>query len=182
VDAIVHIGEPLPGEQGYPQIDYLTRGTYNLLSAAVEENLRAKEKSPRTVFLSTLDLMTPYDPAFTVSELWRPRPGLEPAVLSKHLGEYVCREFARDRKVRVIVLRMGKVVRSEEAKGFDPLWVEQRDAAQAVSGALDLLLRDNGSGIDTWWRVFHIAADSPRSRFSVARARQVLGYQPRFQW
>ena len=30
------------------------------------------------------------------------------------------------------------------------------------------------------WQVFHIQPDSPRARFSVRRAKQALGYQPRF--
>ena len=68
IDAIVHVAEPLPGEDDRQQIDTLTRGTYNLLWAAAEQ------KVPRVVFLSTLELMTPYDPAFTVSESWRPLP------------------------------------------------------------------------------------------------------------
>ena len=178
IDAIVHVAEPLPGEDDRQQIDALTRGTYNLLWAASEE------KVSRVVFLSTLELMTPYDAAFTVSESWRPLPSCEPPVLPKHLGEFVCREFARERKIRVLVLRLGKVVRGEEVKGkpFDPLWVEERDVAQAVLAGLGSALKDSEAGVASWWSVLHIGADSPRARFSVARAKGQLGYQPQFGW
>ena len=178
IDAIVHVAEPLPGEDDRQQIDALTRGTYNLLWAAAEQ------KVPRVVFLSTLELMTPYDPAFTVSEAWRPLPSLQAPVLSKHLGEFVCREFARERKIRVIVLRLGKVVRNEEVKGkpFDPLWVEERDVAQAILAALASPLKDAGAGVASWWSVLHVGADSPHARFSVASAKRQLGYRPQFGW
>jgi nucleoside-diphosphate-sugar epimerase len=178
VDAIVHAAEPLPGEDARQQLDWLARGTYNLLWAAWEQ------KVPRVVFLSTLELMTAYDPDFTVSEAWRPVPTCEPSVLSKHMGEFVCREFARERKIRVVVLRLGKVVRAEEVKGkpADPLWVEERDVARAVMGALTLPLKDPGAGIEGWWSVFHIGADTPRARFSVAAAKGELGYRPQFGW
>src|SRR6185295_6275873 len=103
-------------------IDYLTRGTYNLLGSATQE------KVARVVYLSTLDLMTPYEASYTVSESWRPLPELGARPLSKHLGEYTCREFAREGKLDIVVLRLGQVVREAEARGkpFDPLWVGAR--------------------------------------------------------
>ena len=170
VEAIVHVAEPLPNETAEQQIDHLTRCTYNLLWAAAEENV------PRVVFLSTLDVMTGYDPQLTVSETWRPRPSAEPRVLAKHLGEFTSREFARESKASIVVLRLGKAVRAEEVKGqpFDPLWVDERDVVHAVSRALAARLNK--------WQVFHIQADSPLARFSVRRAQKSLGYQPRFQF
>lgn len=178
VKAILHVAEPLPGDDDRRQIDALTRGTHNLLWAASEE------KVDRMIFLSTLDLMTPYDPAFTVSESWRPKPGCDAPVLSKHLGELVCREFARERRVRVVVLRLGQVVRSEDVKGKspDPRWVDERDVAQAVLAALNPSQEHPASSVSHWWQVFHIGADSPGARFSVARAKRQLGYQPTFRW
>jgi nucleoside-diphosphate-sugar epimerase len=175
--AIVHVAEPLPDEMESQQIDYLTRCTYNLLWAAVEEGVR------RLVLLSTLELMTRYDESFTVSERWRPLPTCEPRLLSKHLGEFTCREFAREGKIDAIVLRLGKVVRSDEVKGqpFDPIWVDERDVAQAVSSALSAKLADSPSGVGGW-SIFHIGADSPRARFAVANAKNGLGYRPQFSW
>jgi nucleoside-diphosphate-sugar epimerase len=170
VEAIVHVAEPLPEETPEQQIDFLTRCTYNLLWAAAEA------KVPRIVFLSTLELMTGYEPSYTVSENWLPLPSMTTIVMAKHLGEYVCREFAREGKTQIVVLRLGKVVRAGEVKDqpADPLWVEERDVAHAVSSALTAKLNI--------WQVFHVQADSPGARFSVRRARAALGYQPQFRW
>jgi nucleoside-diphosphate-sugar epimerase len=170
VEAVVHVAEPLPNDTPEQQIDLLTRCTYNLLWAASEE------KVPRVVLISTLELMTAYDPNYTVSETWRPLPSDKPFVLSKHLGEYTSREFAREGKNQIVVLRLGKVVRAEEVKDQppDPLWVEERDAVHAVSRALTARV--------TSWQIFHIAQAGPRARFSVKRAQAALGYQPQFRW
>ncbi len=166
MDAIVHVAEPLPHENENEQIDYLTRCTYNLLYAAAQEGV------PRAVFLSTLDVMARYDENLTVGERWRPLPTCEARALSKHLGEFTCREFAREHKISVIVLRLGKIVKADEVKDqpFDPMWVDERDVAHAVSCALSA---------KTWrWSIFHIQHDSPRARFSVAYAKRALGYSP----
>jgi uronate dehydrogenase len=171
MEAVVHVAEPLPSDNAEQQIDLMTRCTYNLLWAASEE------KVPRVVLLSTLELMTGYDTNYTVSENWRPVPTDKPAVLSKHLGEYTGREFAREGKNQIVVLRIGKVVRAGEVKDQspDPLWVEERDVVHAVSRALAATRL-------TSWQVFHIQQAGPAARFSVRRAETALGYKPQFRW
>ena len=177
VDAIVHVAEPLPSDDRQ-RLDWLTRGTHHLLTAAAKANV------PRVVFLSTLELMTPYDPNYTVSEFWRPLPSPQSSVLAKHLGEMVCREFARDRRIRATVLRLGTVVKAADTKGkpFDPLWVDEEDVAHAVSRALAPTRRDNQPGIASWWSVLHIGSDSVQARFSVASAKSALNYRPKVKW
>ena len=86
------------GVQGQ-QIDFFTRCTYNLLTAASDETV------PLIIMLSTLEVMTGYDPGLTVTETWRPRPSAAPRVLGKHLGEFTVREFARDAKAAAAALR-----------------------------------------------------------------------------
>jgi hypothetical protein len=68
------------------------------------------------------------------------------------------------------VLRLGKVVQAEEVAGqpVDPLWVDERDVAQAVKAALTAEVPR--------WAIFHIGADSPQARFSVATAKRMLNY------
>ena len=171
VEAVVHVAEPLPNDSAEQQIDLSTRCTYNLLWAAAEEKVQ------RIVLLSTLELMTAYDPKYTVSETWLPRPSDKPSVLAKHLAEYTGREFAREGKAQIVVLRLGKVVRADEVKdqAADPLWVEERDVVHAVSRALSAERL-------TSWQVFHIQQASQQARFSVRRAQSALGYQPQFRW
>jgi nucleoside-diphosphate-sugar epimerase len=170
VAAIVHLVEPLPEDSAAQQIDLATRCTYNLLFAA------AAEAVPLVVLLSTLDVMSGYEANLTVSETWRPRPSAEPRVLAKYLAESTSREFAREGKVNVVVLRLGKVVRSEEVRNqtFDPLWVDERDVVHAVSLALASKLGR--------FQVFHIQPDSPKSRYAVTRARNALKYRSQHQW
>lgn len=174
-DAVVHVARPAIPDEGTAAIDLRTRLTYNLLQAAAETGVR------RVVYLSSLELLTDYDEQFDVTEDWRPRPGSDPRLLSHYLGEFTCREFAREGRLSVVVLRLGTVVRAEELAGrpFDPLWVDQRDAVEAVWLALAALEGDASRKLGPW-SVFHIQSDSPRARFSVDKAKKLLGYKPQF--
>ncbi len=163
-DAIIHVAEPLPSDNDVTQIDYLTRSTYNLCQAAVAEGV------PHLIYLSTLDLMTAYDPSYLVSERWRPRPGPASPLLAKHLGELVCREFAREGKLAVTVLRLGTLVSDESEP--TPTALSVADLTQAVTQALTT---DSGR-----WAVFHIQHAGPNARFSTALAKRQLGYTPTF--
>ncbi len=177
MDAIVHGGEPLPGAGQAEFLDERTRASYNLLRAATEEGVG------QVVYLSSLAMMAAYGEDFEVTEDWRPRPAEESGTLAHYLGEYVCREFAREGKLRVVVLRLGRVVDAETVAGkpFDPLWVETRDVVHAVSLALAAACGQRGATLGPW-SVFHVGSASPRARFSSAKAAAVLGYKPRFAW
>ena len=108
VDVIVHSGAVDPSASVSDQLDHQMRCTYNLLWAA------SQERVPRFVYLSSLRLMEGYDPSFAVTERWKPTPTLEPPVLCCHLGEIVCREFARERKIEVTILRLGEITPAAE--------------------------------------------------------------------
>jgi len=174
-DALVHVAEPALPDDKITPIDYRTRLTYNLLQAASRAGVR------RLVYLSSLELMTAYGDEFRVTEEWRPRPGSDPRLLAHYLGEFTCREFAREGSLNVVVLRLGKVVRADEVAGqpFGPLWVDQRDVARAVALALAALETNDGRKLGPW-SIFHVQADSPPARFSIQKAKRLLGYQPQF--
>jgi hypothetical protein len=89
--------------------------------------------------------------------------------------------IAREGRLSVVVLRLGTVVRAEESAGrpFDPLWVDQRDAVEAVWLALAALESGGGRKLGPW-SVFHVQCDSPRARFSVDKAKRLLGYKPQY--
>ncbi|HXF63937.1 MAG TPA: NAD(P)-dependent oxidoreductase, partial [Caldilineaceae bacterium] len=178
MDAIVHVAEPLPGEPPAEYLDTMTRRTYNLLMAASAEGVS------RVVYLSSLRLMAAYGPQYMVTERWRPRPTTDVALLGKHLGEMVCREFAREFKLHVTVLRLGEGIEAGpaaeragagagslgEPNALPPMAVSAADVVQAVNLAL---ARDLGR-----WAVIHIQSEFPGAQFPVGDAKRLLGFAP----
>jgi nucleoside-diphosphate-sugar epimerase len=166
LDGIVVVGERLEGESAPAYLDSVTRKLYNLLMAAYQEGVR------RVVYLSTLQLMEAYGPEYIVTERWRPRPTPEPSLLGKHLGEYVCREFAREHKLTITVLRLGKVVSAGDVAGQnpDPMWLDQKDLAVAIEGGLSAELPD--------WTVIHVQGKQKGARFPVGDAEKLIGFTP----
>jgi nucleoside-diphosphate-sugar epimerase len=174
-DAIVLVAEPPRDADDAERIDYRTRGAYNLLQAAVREGVR------HIVYVSSLRMMTEYEARFQVDENWRPLPTISSGGLSDYLGEFTCREFARQGRLNVTVLRLGNVVRAKGTAGtpFDGPRGDPRDVAQGVSRALAALLAKDGADRGQW-SVFHIHSDSSGARFPVRKAQRLLGYQPQF--
>lgn len=169
VDAIVHVAEPLSTDNDLQHIDYLTRCTYNLCTAAAAEGVK------RLVYLNTLDVMAAYAPDYLVSEVWRPRPTPAAPLLAKHLGEATCREFAREFQLEVVSLRLGHVTAPTEKSDAETysLWLDAHDAVQAVELALTKPLSRR-------WSVFHIQHKADNARFPIAHAEQELGFAPQY--
>lgn len=162
MDAIVHCAEALPGEIPASYLDYTTRCTYNLLLAASQEGVA------RVIFLSTLELLAAYPVDYAVTERWKPLPNTNPGMLGKHLGEMVCREFAREFKIQVVVLRVGEWVGDGTAPRDSA--VSSEDEVQAIERALTAQLPR--------WSVFHIQGEFPGARFAVRDAKAKLGFVP----
>jgi nucleoside-diphosphate-sugar epimerase len=101
MDAIVHVDAMPAGADTGAQIDQSTRCTYNLLMAAAGEGVQ------RVVYLSSLDLMAAYE-GYLYDARWQPQPTTAPPTLTKYLGESTCKEFAREGKVAVTVLRLAQ--------------------------------------------------------------------------
>jgi nucleoside-diphosphate-sugar epimerase len=174
MEAIIHLSE-MPYDNGMNaedreqrELDYVTRGTYYLMQAAVSEGIQ------RFVYGSSLSLFDSCPESWVATETWMPRPKAEGKPMAKYLGELVCREFARESDVIVVCLRLGKVVYAEEVLGkpFDPMWVDVRDAARAFSLALKANVQR------ALLNVFHISSDNPDARFPVSKAKKGLAYQP----
>ena len=173
MDAIIHIAEVPPNllaesdQPGNYAIDYQTRRTYNLLMAASEEGVE------HVIYASTLRLFEQHGEDWTVTESWRPRPSVDGFVLSKHLGEFTCREFGREGKLNVTCLRLGNLVTADAAATaeFDSMWLEMNDAVAAFQGALES---------SAPWRIFHVQSEFPGSRFLIGKAKGHLNFEPQF--
>ncbi len=173
IDTIVHIAETPPQlkakaeEPENYEIDYQTRCTYNLLMAAAAEGVK------HFIYASTLRLFEQHGEDWTVKENWRPRPSIDASVLAKHLGEFTCREFAREGKIEVTCLRLGDIITVEEAADaeFNSMWLEINDAVAAFQGAIEAPSR---------WGIFHIQSEFPGSRFAINKAKGHLKFNPQF--
>lgn len=177
MDTIIHIAETpvnLLAEAEQPEnyaIDYQTRCTYNLLMAAAAEGVK------HFIYASTLRLFEQHGEDWTVTESWRPRPSVDSFVLSKHLGEFTCREFGREGKINVTCLRLGNLVTADAAEianhapHLKSMWLEMNDAVAAFQCALES---------SASWRIFHIQSEFPGSRFSIGKAKGHLKFDPQF--
>ena len=149
--AIVHSGAVDPAASVSDQLDYQMRCTYNLLWAAAQEGVQ------RFIYLSSLRLMDGYDPDLAVTERWRPLPTPDVPVLCYHLGEIVCREFAREHKIDVVILRLGEIV-PDASSTTSPSALYMDDAADAVEKAL-------GAEHSGWLDIYHIQSAVPNGRY-----------------
>jgi uronate dehydrogenase len=165
MDAIVHLGQVSPDADPQDSLDFQTRCTYNLLRAASEE------KVPRFIYLSSLAIMERHDPGYAVTERWRPAPSTSISTLCYHLGEYVCREFAREGLITVICLRFGDLVWDAKlGTKVSSSALHVRDALHALDAALTAQVER--------WNVFHIQSPVPNARFLITTAEKGLGYKP----
>ncbi|MBI2965767.1 MAG: NAD(P)-dependent oxidoreductase [Chloroflexi bacterium] len=165
--AIVHIGYGGHEMEATPLLDYLTRCTYNLLTACLNTGVK------RFVYLHTLRVFDGYEPHLTVTERWKPLPTTEPAILASHLGEYVCREFAREHQLEVVSLRLGYPLvtgtRAAATRTKAPAALATADLALALNSAV-------AAPLSKRWNPVHVQSPVPGARFLMGHAESVLGY------
>lgn len=174
IDAIVHLAyAPRASDSEITWLDQNSRCTYNLLLAAADAAVQ------RVVLLSTLNLFAPYDEDITANENYKPLPSCEPAIFGAHLAEFTAREFAHSHALQVVVVRLGHLVRAEEVAGqpYDPMWLDERDAARAVG----LILQKDAFGPSSY-NALHVQSNSLRARFSIERAKSHLSFAPQYNF
>lgn len=171
-EVIVHVwpgGEP--GDES-KLVDRWPRQTYNLLRAAVAEGVK------RVVYLSSLELLDGYDEKYLVDEDWRPQADPGSGLLPVYLGEFCCREFARQGRLEVVVLRLGPLAVPKPGKEAEhPSRLYETDLVQAIERALTEPRISDARGIPSW-SVMHLTSDAADSRFPITRARRLLGFEP----
>ena len=172
IDAIVHLAyAPRAGDGETTWLDRNTRCTYNLLWAAAAAEVK------HTILLSTLDLFAPYEEDLTVDETWKPLPSCAPAVLGSHLAEFTAREFAHSHALHITIARLGHLVHAAEVadQPYDPMWLDERDAAQAVAQIVR-------KGPSSQYRAIHLQSAGARARFSTEHAKSHLTFVPQYNF
>ena len=171
MDVVIHPGQVDVGLPVSEQLDGGMRCVYNLVRAAAEEGV------PRFIFISSLSVMGRYDEDYAVTERWLPAPTTETDELCFHLGEFICREFAREQQIEVVCLRLGDIVGDEDAPvSTSALYPEH--AVQAVENALTADISEGYADSRSYWAVFHLQSGVPNRRFLTDTAEARLGFRP----
>ena len=104
------------------------------------------------------------------------RPGTWLYAHSKYLGQEAARAFAEHYELEVPALYFCNFVNPENARAsgrVHPMTVSWEDAALAVRRAVE------APSLPRRLEVLHILADLPHGKYSNAKARRLLGWQPR---
>ena len=131
IEIVLHLAPLLPISDERRAFDVATRGTYNLMKAAIGAGVR------RVVIGSTLDLFDRVPSGWKVTVGWRPRPCPIPEHLVPLLAEQSVREAARSVNMPAVCLRFGQASDAETAEHI-------LDAVSAFGAA------------GPFWRVRHV--------------------------
>jgi nucleoside-diphosphate-sugar epimerase len=167
-DALVVFGYNKEQSDPSAMIDHSTRQLYNLLHAASEAGAK------RCIYVSSLELFADYEENLTVTEVWRSLPPTDNVpLLACHLGEIVCKEYARDRKLQVASIRLGFPViqgnRSKAAGSGEAAAVAGDDAVLSISSALT-------SDKLGQWQDIHVQSPVPHQRYLMHAAGKLLSF------
>ena len=152
-----------------------TLGPYNIVKAAVATGAwRFVQTGPQQV---TLTGPAGYWDDFGLSDDLPGRPGAHLYTLSKYLGHEICRIFAEEHGLQIPLLFFSEfenpTAPPEEPFGAFPFTVSWSDAAIAVRQAL------HATAFPRPLEPFHITADLPHGKYVNAKAKSLLGWQPR---
>ena len=171
-DAAVLVGLPDRDSDGATDasvvLDRATRLAYDLLCAAADSGVG------RCVYLSSLRLLADYPAHHTVTEGWRPLPPSDdPALLGCHLGEQIALEFARERRMEVVTVRLGYPVvagpRSALNGAHGDAAICTDDVAAVVAAALTAPTAQACT-------VVHAQSPVAGARYLMPQAMELLGY------
>lgn len=150
-------------------------GAYNVMQAAVANGIRrVVHTGPQQV---TLHAPAGYWGNLDLSPDVPSRPGDNLYILTKYLGQEICRIFAEEHDLEVPALLFSSFVNPATAPpralGAFPFSVSWEDAAEAMRGAL------RAPAFPHPFEPFFILGDLPHGRYSNEKAKRLLHWQPR---
>jgi nucleoside-diphosphate-sugar epimerase len=152
-----------------------TLGAYHVMKAALASEMR------RVVHTGPLQMLVDqpggYDWDFGITDDAPSRPGNWVYLHSKYLGQEIVRLFAERYQISVPTLLfcnfLDPDVPRRRSGGIGPFTVSWADAGRALRCAMDV------PALPTPYEPFHILADLPHGKFTNARAKRLLVWQPK---
>jgi nucleoside-diphosphate-sugar epimerase len=158
--------------------DVNCRGAYNVMRAAKAHGIRRViHTGPQLIHSGHMgDYMTDWD----LPEEVPPRPGTAIYLVTKYLGQEICRIFAEEEGIPVITLLFSNFVDSAKSlaqqrlgRGFYPYTVSWDDTGESFRCALEV------GELPRPFEIFDILADIPHGVLSPSKAKRLLGWQPK---
>ncbi len=179
VGAVIHLaGDPRPEAPWDSVLSNNIDGTHTILEAAIEAGVEkfVFASSNHAVGAYETDARTPemYRPAdeFLLDGTELPRPGNRYGV-SKATGELLGRYFHDVYGLSVVCVRIGNLTPDHPPRNYErgqAMWLSHRDCAHLFDRCLEA---------DYGYEIVYGISDNDRRYYSIDRAREVLGYEPR---
>jgi NAD+ dependent glucose-6-phosphate dehydrogenase len=179
VDAVVHLaGDPRRDAPWRSVLGNNIDGTYTVYRAAAEAGVE------RVVYSSSNHAVSAFETDERTPEMYRtdselaldgtelPRPGNEYGI-SKATGEIIGRYFHDSQGISVCNIRIGNLNEDHPPVDYErgqAMWLSPRDCAHIHDCALQA-----DYGFETVYGI----SDNDRRYYSIERAREALGYEPR---
>jgi nucleoside-diphosphate-sugar epimerase len=173
-DAIVNCSVLRPHRQ--LAFDINAMGTYNAVLASVEQG--------HSRFINTGPHFTQVGPSyehfdFAINEEVPLHPGLNLYAHSKSVGQEICRVFSANHPLHILTtlflsFRQAEPKPDQLGGDTNPFSVTFPDGARAIRKCLEVDLETLPSRCE----IFHITTDTPHGRYSNAKARRLLGWEP----
>jgi NAD+ dependent glucose-6-phosphate dehydrogenase len=179
VGAIVHLaGDPRPSAPWDSVLSNNIDGTHTVYEVAVEEGV------DRVVYASSNHAVGAFETDARTPEMYRaeddflldgtelPRPGNEYGI-SKAAGETIGRYFHDKHGISVCNVRIGNLNEDYPPVDYErgqAMWLSMRDCAHLHERALEA---------DYGYEIVYGISDNDRKYYSLERAKEVLGYEPR---
>ena len=178
VEAVIHLaGDPRPEAPWDSVLRNNIDGTYTVMQAAVEAGVS------KLAFASWNHAVGHYETArapdvyrstsdFELDGSELPRPGNLYGV-SKAAGEILGRYFHDEDGLSVVCVRIGNLTKDHPPRDYErgqAMWLSYRDCAHLFDRCLQA---------DYGYEIVYGISDNDRKYYSLERARDVLGYEPR---
>lgn len=176
MDAIVNC--TVLREHPIKAFDVNCRGALNLMRAAKAHGIRKViQTGPQLIHTGHAG---DYTSDWNIPEEVPPRPGTALYMITKYLGQEVCRIFAEEHGIQVIALLFSSLVEEEKpipsrryGHGFYAYTVSWNDAGEAIRCALEV------GELPRPFETFDILADIPHGVIAPTKAKRLLGWEPK---